>query len=911
MLLERSPETPTVGAARRETCFSEVVRAFIVLLTLGSGLLNLYSASQSSDVAQIEALRRLFPLEFIRLSHFATLLIGLALIVSALNIAKRKRRAWMLTMVLCGSAVVFQILRAAAYEEAALSMGLFIALWLTRRSFTVRSRAFDWSEALAGLSVAFTSLLMYGIVGFYFLDKREFGIEFEIRDAIVSTLRLITFAKDAALVPHTRHAAWFLDSISVLSASVLVYSFYVVFKPALYQFRTHPIEVEKARAIMAEYGRSSLDFFKARPAKSLFFSPSGKCFLSYRVGGGFAIVLGDPVGPANEIAPLIYDFVAFCRDNDWRVCFYQALPDGAEFYDHAGLHKLKIGDDAIVDLARFTLEGSSTARQFRGKVKHLEKQGIRTRLHEPPLPQQVLEEARTVSDEWLEIPGHHEHGFSVGWFEDSYVRNTPLFVVEDAMGKMLAFANIIPSGRKIEATVDMMRYRKDVPNGIMDFLFVKLFFWSKERGFQSFTLGMAPMGGFRPGENAAPVERAVHAFVRHLNFLFSFQGLRAYKAKFASYWEPRYLYFQNPLDLPRIGIALRIVSGVELPKNPTSFAVNESERTRKPNRHLIRRILGWTFAVAALAWVFHDIRIARLYDHVCAINWWWVLPAVLCDISSYGFEGLRWGRLLHSLGRLPLVRAVQAIYAGLFVNEVLPMRVGDMVQVYLGSHYIGRSFATVLPSLMVGAVIDGLWIAVAAGIVTLYLPLPSDLITAARWFTLAMIVMGGVLLNFMIHRSEAVERWSRQPHEGWMGRLREFVSQVVLGLSQIRPVPDLILAYIYSAGILTLQALGFWLVMKAYGLGLPFYAGATVFLIVHLSTAIPNAPSNIGSYQLFTVFGLQMFGVDKTQAAGFSVVVFVLLTLPFWFIGVVALGRSGLRLKKIREDLHKWVSPAF
>jgi lysylphosphatidylglycerol synthase-like protein len=122
--------------------------------------------------------------------------------------------------------------------------------------------------------------------------------------------------------------------------------------------------------------------------------------------------------------------------------------------------------------------------------------------------------------------------------------------------------------------------------------------------------------------------------------------------------------------LPRIGLALRLVSGVELPKNPTSCAAGESARSREPNQHLMRKILGWAFAIVSLAWVFHDIHIERLSDHVRAINWWWVLAAVLCDIGSYGFEGLRWERLLHSLGRLPLARAIQAIYAGLFVNAV-------------------------------------------------------------------------------------------------------------------------------------------------------------------------------------------------------------------------------------------------
>ncbi|HTN71378.1 MAG TPA: hypothetical protein VMO00_09845, partial [Methylomirabilota bacterium] len=242
------PGLPAIATGERKTRVSEVVVVLITLLTFGSGALNLYSVSRPSDIARIEALRRLFPLEFIHLSHFATLLVGLALVIAALNIAKQKRRAWELTVVLSGSSAAFQVLHG-AYEEAALSMGLLLALWLTRRTFTVRSRAFDWSEAAAGLSVAFVSVLAYGIVGFYFLDKREFGIEFGLRDAIVRTFRLITFAGDPGLVAHTGHAARFLDSISLLSASVIAYGLYAVFRPVLYQFHTYPAEVETARAI--------------------------------------------------------------------------------------------------------------------------------------------------------------------------------------------------------------------------------------------------------------------------------------------------------------------------------------------------------------------------------------------------------------------------------------------------------------------------------------------------------------------------------------------------------------------------------------------------------------------------------------------------------------------------------------
>ena len=101
------------------------------------------------------------------------------------------------------------------------------------------------------------------------------------------------------------------------------------------------------------------------------------------------------------------------------------------------------------------------------------------------------------------------------------------------------------------------------------------------------------------------------------------------------------------------------------------------------------------------------------------------------------------------------------------------------------------------------------------------------------------------------------------------------------------------------------QALAFWLVMRACHLHLSFWIGMAVFMIVHLGTAIPNAPANVGSYQFFTVAGLALFGVDKTAAAGFSVVVFVLLTVPLWAIGLVALGRSGTTFAALKADIRR------
>lgn len=168
-----------------------------------------------------------------------------------------------------------------------------------------------------------------------------------------------------------------------------------------------------------------------------------------------------------------------------------------------------------------------------------------------------------MSDQWLEIPGRRERSFTVGHFDADYLRSTPVLSVVDRGGTLLAFINLISVDNN-EITGDLMRRSAHAPNGIMDYLFVNLFEYAKQRGYARVSLGMAPMTGFREHEHATIEERAIHAVSRKLDFLFSFRGLHHYKAKFATSWEPRYLIYSSFLQLPRTALALRRISEVRL-----------------------------------------------------------------------------------------------------------------------------------------------------------------------------------------------------------------------------------------------------------------------------------------------------------------------------------------------------------
>ena len=264
-----------------------VLIASVAMVTLASGVINLFSAMSLSFPRHTDLLQKGLPLEFIHLSRFLTLAIGLLLIVSSFNIYRRKKRAYQLVLFMSCLSIVFHLTKGLDYGEAFFSLVLVMVLLVARKSFTVKSSIPDFRFGMVRLAVTVVVVFIYGVVGFWFLDKREFGINFTVPDSMVRTVRFLTLQGDAELVPRTRHARWFLDSLYMITSLAFLYSLLVIFRPVRYRYVTLPREREQARAIAEHYGRHSIDYFKLWPDKSYFFNPSRSCFLAYRVGARF------------------------------------------------------------------------------------------------------------------------------------------------------------------------------------------------------------------------------------------------------------------------------------------------------------------------------------------------------------------------------------------------------------------------------------------------------------------------------------------------------------------------------------------------------------------------------------------------------------------------------------------------
>ncbi len=525
----------------------------LAAMVWGAALLNLWSALFSVGKGRVWLLRHHLPAGVMHGSRLLAVVAGFLLLFLGWGVWRHKRAAWQMTVALLAASAALHLLKGLDWKEAALSVGVLVPLLGLRRRFRARSDPASFRRALAVLAASVSFMCLYGTAGFYYLD-REFHAHFSVGAAVAQTMR-IAFTFSSGPVPHTRHAQWFLTSLYVVSIFGLVYAALAALRPVVYRSQVWQLERARASEIAARHGRSSLVPITLLSDKNFFFPEALDAYLAFRVVGRMAVVLGDPVCPAEQAASAIAAFASYCEEMDWNPCYYQVLPDYLAAYRALGYQQLKIGEEAIVSLPDFALKGGRW-KDLRNIVSRLTREGLEVRFHLPPIDQTLIRDLREVSDDWLNHMGGREKRFSLGWFDPDYLRECDIGIVVSRGGRIEAFANFVTEQVNPVITPDLMRRRRDAPKGVMDFLFVRAAEHYRELGFQGLNLGLAPLAGVGEGSDARAAERAVRIMYERLNRFYSFQGLRAFKAKFHPRWEPRYLIYPSPTSLPAAALAV-------------------------------------------------------------------------------------------------------------------------------------------------------------------------------------------------------------------------------------------------------------------------------------------------------------------------------------------------------------------
>ncbi len=529
------------------------------ILTFLMGGINLISAVQPALRNRFLTLETFIPLEVSHGGRITSALAGFALLLLASNLWRRKRVAWILTLLLLAISILTHLVKGLDFEDASVSLIILIFLALLRNSFHAESDRPSIKQGLYTLAAALAFTIVYGAIGFYLLD-RHFNTQFGLSEAIRQSVVMFTSFYNPGLQAITGFGRYFAGSIYVIGLGTLSFAIIMLIRPVLVRRSSTVEERTRAEQIVQQHGRTSLSRATLFEDKSYFFDPA-ETVIAYAVSGRGVVALGDPIGPPAQAAAAITGFKNFCGHNDWTPAFVSTLPDYLEQYKAAGFDAVCLGYEAIVSLENFSLEGSKN-KDTRNAVSRVERAGYRFEVHLPPLDDSLIRSLHEVSDSWLTLRHGGEMHFSDGWFEDNYIRNAPVAVIYTSDGTPIAFANLVSEYQKNEVTIDLMRHYPKVEHGTMEFLFVSMFQWAKDQGYGSFSLGLSAIVGVGEKPDDPKVEQALHTISEYVSRFYNFKGLHTFKEKFSPQWEPRYLVYPDPSSLPLIlSTILKVHSG--------------------------------------------------------------------------------------------------------------------------------------------------------------------------------------------------------------------------------------------------------------------------------------------------------------------------------------------------------------
>ena len=520
------------------------VPAIFSLALFIDGVVLLVSGATPAAAARVTILRTTIPLPLVELAHLVGSMAGAGLLLLARGVQRRLNGAWMLSITLLGAGIVASLFKGLDYEEAALLAITIAVLAPCRREFYRRTALLDepftpgWIVAIA---LAIASTLWLGLFAYRRIEYSP------------SLWWHFSFAGDAPR---------FLRATLAVAAIALAFSVRKL-------LRMNPAEAPKTTAADLADAES---IARATPApngylvllgdKSILLNDAKNAFLMYGVQGRSWIAMGDPIGPPDEARALAWRFFEEAdRHNAWPV-FYQIRTANLPLYIELGLHLVKLGEEARVRVAGFSLSGGDR-KSLRHSVKRLEADGVKLEIVPREDVPRILPELRRISNDWLAARQTREKRFSLGSFDEHYLAQFPMAVVCSG-GKIVAFANLWGDDAHHELTVDLMRHAADAPPGVMDFLFTHLIFHAQAHGYTWFNLGMAPLSGLEARAQGPLWGRVAALGVAHGGRFYNFQGLRRFKGKFDPVWEPVFLASPGGLKLPRIltDVAARTSGGM-------------------------------------------------------------------------------------------------------------------------------------------------------------------------------------------------------------------------------------------------------------------------------------------------------------------------------------------------------------
>jgi lysyl-tRNA synthetase len=492
--------------------------------------------------------------------------IGLGLIAVARGLSRGKRRAWAIAVALFTTAAVVHLLRGPDPLTVLLSAAMLIALIWFRHDFRARSDPGSLQQA-----IVFVPFYLLGVFAFtavtLFAERRHVDPGLTFGGDLETAYKGMIGLDGPYTYQHKVFDDFFGTALLVLGIAGLAILLYLVLRTFV---QAQPPSAERRRQaerIVRAWGDDTLDYFALRRDKNYFFSDDGRSLIAYLYVRGTAMVAADPIGPPDDTARTVDEFLAYCAERGWRVAFFAVREADAEIYRARGMHTIYLGDEAILRCDQFSLDGAGM-KAVRAAVRRVERDHSFELIGETEASPELISELNKISAAWRE--GAPERGFTMELGED-VAGTQPDFVIAIAReqgGHVAGFLRFVPVyGDRPGYSLDLMRRRPDSVNGLTEYLLAQAALALGARGFKRLSLNFAAWGRLLDSaEHAGLSGRLQRLLAKGLNPFFQIQSLRDFNQKFGPEWVPRSVVIDDVSDLPRVALLYASVEGfLEIP----------------------------------------------------------------------------------------------------------------------------------------------------------------------------------------------------------------------------------------------------------------------------------------------------------------------------------------------------------
>ncbi|MGL5616093.1 MAG: bifunctional lysylphosphatidylglycerol flippase/synthetase MprF [Sarcina sp.] len=509
---------------------SLVANKVLMVLVFISGFVLLLSEAPNSSDYKIKLLNEIVHESFFNIGNQSTLIIAFILISLSVLLTYKTKTIYRITIVVLVFGALLSLYRDPGISELIYLLFVALLIYVSRRMYYRKSFVLNVKTTARNVLLLVIGLVTYlGLVGY------------SVRGRHITFIKLITENK-------------FYDNGIIAFVVAIVILIIVFFLTRDKKMKTNTLSEteEDINNILKTYGGILTAHLVFLGDKYVYINEKKDVILQYDIFSENVFVLGDPIGNEESFSEAIEEFYDYVDLYGYDLIFYEATDEMVSLLHDKGYIFLKLGEEAVVDIQNFDLAGKKR-QKLRTSMNKVSKEGYTFEVLNPPFSKEIMSELKVISDAWLDE--RSEKGYSMGYYDEVYLNRAPIAIVRDGEGEIKAFASVMEAyDNKKTIAIDLMRYVKETPHGLMDFVFVNLILDSKEKGYKYFQMGMAPLSNVGNSKYAFYGEKFAQQIYTYGQFLYSFKGLRKYKEKFASQWDPKYLAYRRKSALSVVSI---------------------------------------------------------------------------------------------------------------------------------------------------------------------------------------------------------------------------------------------------------------------------------------------------------------------------------------------------------------------